>query len=242
MSKSNLWEDVYDKRITPNKEIEQSNTLLKYDGSEIFVEGTMSCIVGGAKSRKTFAMSLLLEQMINPTEPLFESNFGPSAEILYFDTEMSERRIQEVSKRFSRPEIITFLPIRQYSILDRYKIIEEGIQRIKPNIVVIDGYKELTVDINDQIYSTKLTNKLLQWTTEFGCHVTGVLHTNPQSEKPRGALGTELCNKCSSVMHVESRGAKARVKSLYSRDKEFNPFVFTIDEHSIPQYKDGYGI
>ena len=234
------WNEVYGSRITPTTKLEESRVLLEYDQSEIWAEGALSCIVGAAKSRKTFALSLLLEQMLCPSEPGFKTNFA--GEVLYFDTEMSDRRVQLVSQRFSRPEFVTLIPIRQYSILERYNIIEESIKRIKPNLVVIDGYKELVLDINDQRYATRLTNKLLQWTTEFNCHITGVLHTNPDSKKPRGALGTEMINKCASVMHVEARGAKSRVSPLYSRDKEFNPFVFRVDKNGNPQLNDSYGL
>lgn len=230
------WEELLKTRITPTTELEESRVLLSYNDCEIFAEGTMSCIVGAAKSRKTFCLSFLLEQMLNPTEPGFKSS--GKVEVLYFDTEMSERRIQEVTQRFSFPNWITMLPIRQYSILERYNIIEEAIKRLKPSLVVIDGYKELTQDINDQVYSTKLTNKILQWTTEYGCHITGVLHTNPESSKPRGALGTEMINKCSLVAHVENKGPSSYCKPLYARDKYFRPFAFTINSEGRPQLKD----
>ena len=176
--------------------------------------------------------------MLNSTEPGFKGS--PNADILWFDTEMSERRIQDVTKRFTKPQNITFLSIRQYSILERYTIIEQGIKELKPSLVVIDGFKELTQDINDQVYSTKLTNKLLQWTTEYGIHITGVLHTNPESNKPRGALGTELVNKCSLVGLVQAKGPQSRCEVLASRDKDFNPFIFTINKEGIPQLKDSY--
>ena len=229
------WDDVYNKRITPTSEIEANRVLLKYYDAEIFCEGTLSMICGGAKSRKTFCMSLLLEELMNPTEPGFESDFN--GEILYFDTEMSPRRVQDVSKRFKYPERVTFISIRQYSVIERYQIIEEGIKRIRPELVVIDGYKELTLDINDQVYSTKLTNKLLEWTTKYNCHITGVLHTNPDSTKPRGALGTEMINKCSLTMHVVSRGPQSFCKVLYSRDKEFPDFAYNINAQGNPKIK-----
>ena len=227
------WNSIYKTRITPTSEIETNKTLLTYNDAEMFCEGTISMICGAAKSRKTFAMSLLLEQMITPVESGFKSNF--EGDILYFDTEMSPRRVQEVSKRFTHPEIITFMSIRQYSIKERYQIIEEGIKRIRPKLVVIDGYKELTLDINDQVYSTMLIDKILQWTAEFNCHITGVLHTNPGSDKPRGALGTELSNKCSSVMRVESNDHRSRISSLFNRDKEFSAIYFSIDDNGIPR-------
>lgn len=239
MDLDNLWREAYKTRITPEKEIAYGRLLLSCDDSEIFAEGTMSVLVGAAKARKTFAASLLIEQMLKATDNRFTSDFH--GEILYFDTEMSERRVQLVSKRFSKPEVVTMIPIRQYSIVDRYNIIEEGIKRLRPEIVVIDGYKELVNDINDQVYATKLTNKLLQWTTEYKCHITGILHTNPESKKPRGALGTELINKCSLTAHVESRGNQARITPLYSRDKEFQPIVFTIDAIGNPVIKESYG-
>lgn len=240
MPNEELWRAAYKTRVTPDKVIAASRILLTYDDAEIFTEGSMSMLVGQAKARKTFAQSLLIEQMLSPTNSKFATGFN--GEILYFDTEMSDRRIQMVSKRFSYPELITMIPIRQYSILDRYNLIEEGISRIKPELVVIDGYKELVNDINDQVYATKLTNKLLQWTTEHGCHITGVLHLNPGTNKPRGALGTELMNKCSLTALVESRGNRSRISSLLSRDKEFNDLHFNIDAYGKPQIVPDYGV
>lgn len=227
-----FWKAVYRTRITPDKEIEIQKNLLSYKGAEVFQMGTLSTIVGPAKSKKTFCMSLLIEQMLNKCDNGFESEF--TGEVLYFDTEQSDRRVQMVSKRFSKPEVITFIPIRKYSILERYNIIEEGIKRLKPELVIIDGYKELVADINDGVYATKLTNKLLEWTTEYNCHISGILHTNPSSDKPRGALGTELMNKCSSVIKVEARGGQTRVSSMLSRDKELEGFTFTIDSDGNP--------
>ncbi len=233
-----LFEEVYENRIYPDKEVKQNKVLLSYQGSELFALETMSCLTGAAKSKKTFLLSLLLEQTMKPSHPGFRSAF--SHEILYFDTEMSESNIQQVSKRFSNPEVITFLSIRQYSILDRYKIIEEAIKRLKPSIVVIDGIKELVGDINDGTYATKLTNKLLQWTTIFSCHIVTVLHTNPGSDKPRGALGTEMINKCSTVLNVQTRGLTARVNPQFTRDKSFEPFFFKVNADSKPVILENY--
>ena len=238
MSTRELWNKALANRITPDKEIEWNKILLSLDGAEVFSEGTMSVLVGAAKSRKTFGMSLLIEQMLHPTHMRFDSDF--TGKILYFDTEMSERRVQMVSKRFSRPDQVVMIPIRQYSILERYNIIEQGIKEIKPQLVVIDGYKELVNDINDQSYATKLTNKLLQWTTEYKCHITGVLHTNPESRKPRGALGTEMMNKCSLTAHVYAKGPHSIIEPLYSRDKEFKKLVFHIKDNN-PVIKESYG-
>lgn len=229
------WDKFLESRITPEKEIETGKPLLRLDGSEIFVEGTLSCICGPAKSRKTFGMSFLLEQLLSPSAPGFESNFN--GDILYFDTEMSEARVQMVSKRFSRPENITFFSIRHLNIRQRFEVIEEAIKRLKPSIVVIDGYKELVMDINDGAYATKLTNAILNWTTTYNVHITGVLHTNPGSNKPRGSLGTEIMNKCSLVVGVESRGSQTRMEPMLSRDTAFSPFVFTIAPNGKPVFK-----
>lgn len=226
------WEDIYSTRITPEKEIEMGRVLLTYDEAEVFAEGTMSVVSGGAKSKKTFALSLLVEQLLTPSEPGFTSTFA--GEVLWFDTEMSERRVQMVSKRFTEPQRITFIPIRQYSIRERYEIIEEGIKQLRPELVVIDGYKELVLDINDGPYATRLTNKLLQWTTEYQCHITGVLHTNPESRKPRGALGTELMNKAALTAFVEAKGPKSMISTLLSRDKEIPNIVFGINDEGKP--------
>ena len=234
MNKEELWERAYSDRVYPNKEIEGNRVLLSYENSEIFAEQTISCISGQSKSRKTFLMSLLIEQLFNPTSG-FESDFCD--EILYIDTEQSQRRIESITHRFSRPELITFVSIREYGIAERYYIIEKGIEKLRPSIVVIDGVADLCADVNDQAYSTKLLNKLLEWTGKYKCHITTVLHNNPMGEKMRGALGTQMQHKASCVMASETKGPITRITSTFNRDKDFNPFKFTINESGIPVMK-----
>ena len=234
---ANKWGTfIAEGRITPESKLPGGKVLLEYDNAEVFVEGTISCVVGQAKSKKTFSMSLLLEQLLNPSEDGFVSN-EPNAEVLWIDTEMSKKRVQLVSKRFSRPNFIRFYSVREYTIKQRYEFIEEAIKTLKPSIFVIDGFKELVGDINDQSYATRLLGEMLRWTSEYNVHLTGVLHTNPGSEKPRGALGTEMMNKASLVMDTTTSGSQTRLRPMYSRDKEFTPFVFTVDADGKPKFK-----
>lgn len=232
MSKSDLWNAAYENRIYPDKVIEGDRVILSYKGSEVFAEGTISCIVAQAKQKKTFFLSLLVEQLLNATGD-FKSDFCD--EVLWFDTEQSERRIQTLTKRFSKPELITFITIRQYNIADRYKIIEEGIERIQPSIVVIDGIAELVEDVNDGANASNLVNKLLQWCSKHKCHISTVLHLNPGSNKPRGALGTTMMHKSSLVMDVKAVGEKTRAKTSLSRDNEVEPITFNIDNDGVPK-------
>lgn len=235
MDKNKLWSEVYNDRIYPEREIKVHRNILSYDGVEIMGEGTMSCVCGQAKSRKTFLTSLFIDKVLEP-DGLFTTDLK-SPEIVVIDTEQNLRRIQQVSRRISKPEYVTFLSVIKYTIPERCWIVEQALKRLSPDILVIDGIKELTMDINSQEYSTKLTNGLLKWATEHHCHIMTILHTNPGSEKPSGALGTFMTTKSSSVIHVEKRGTTSRVKPLHMRDGDFKPFSFTITEDGVPVVK-----
>lgn len=52
-------------------------------------------------------------------------------------------------------------------------------------LVVIDGIRDLMLDINNSTEATKLVGDLMQWTSEQNIHIQTVLHLNKGDDNAR---------------------------------------------------------
>lgn len=226
-------EEIMSMEVNEHSTFEQEHILLKLQFSELFAAGELSAIVGAAKSRKTFLTSLLIDKMIkakkydSQNEQLFTGDFRGT--ILWFDTEQSKRRLSIVRDRFNGgANHIKFFAIKSFGAKKRRKLIEAAIEHYKPSFVVIDGIRDLLTDFNNIEECSEVMDFLMKTVDTTGTHILSILHTNPGSDKPRGHLGSEVLNKCSTTIHVAKEDEQSVVKPLAVRDLDFNEFRFTV--------------
>jgi hypothetical protein len=75
----------------------------------------------------------------------------------------------------------------------------------------------------------------MKYSSLRNCHISGVLHLNPNSEKIRGHLGTILGQKCECVMLVKNEGEYSNVRCKVVRgSKPFKDFTIRIDNDWMP--------
>ena len=77
----------------------------------------------------------------------------------------------------------------------------------------------------------------MQWTDDRQIHIHTVLHQNKNDEHARGHVGTELNNKAETVMQIEpdkDDKSISVVEAIHSRDREFEPFAFRVNDDSLP--------
>ena len=72
--------------------------------------------------------------------------------------------------------------------------------------------------------------QLLTLSTIYSCHIMCVLHTNPNSDKARGHLGSTLMRKAETVLFVHRVGEISIVEPQYCRNMPFERFAFCVDE------------
>ena len=76
----------------------------------------------------------------------------------------------------------------------------------------------------------------MRWAESFNCHIINILHQNKGNEHARGHLGTEMINKCESVLRVTQNDAKQIIlEPEFTRGLAFNAIAFERDENGIPQ-------
>ena len=133
------------------------------------------------------------------------------------------------------PEYLRFSHLR--AIADpneRREIIRYAIYNT-PNVglVVIDGIRDLMLDINNSTEATKLVGDLMQWTSEQNIHIQTVLHLNKGDDNARGHIGTELNNKAETVLQITKDNTlpeRSIVAPAIIRSKPFDKFAFRLKE------------
>lgn len=205
----------------------------------VMSKNNLSAIIGKAKSRKTFFATKLIASICKGgyTDDLI---FAKRSKIAYFDTEQSRLHIQKVIKRVAfltntdnHPDNIQVYALKQYSVTQRKKIVETVIKMDKPDVCFIDGIRDLILDFNDLKEASNLINWLMMLIDKYNCHICNIIHVNKADSNPRGHLGTEIVNKCESVIKVEKNTENNNVSTViseYSRDEQFEPIELYITE------------
>jgi hypothetical protein len=180
--------------------------------------GDISCIVGASKSRKTFFKSAVVSAYAggssNTFFPKMTGLSGGDKWIIDIDTEQSKYHAQRTFKRVefmtgikNNPKYVCFA-LREYTPQERLKFIEWLLYKspYSDNIglIAIDGYADLVTDFNNIDQASDLSNKLMKWSSEKGCHITGILHRNFGTQKPVGHVGSFILKKAETVVFVDN--------------------------------------
>ena len=132
----------------------------------------------------------------------------------------------------------------------RYRLIKQAIDILKPDIVFIDGIRDIIGDFNDNAESSALVIDLMALAEEKHICIWNTLHMNPRMKnddesKMRGHLGTELGNKITDtlvcVKHKDNGEVWFTVKQDDARGKDMDDWEFVITEAAgalgIPQMR-----
>lgn len=226
--------------LDPDQEIKESPICLEILQNDeripIYTLGNFSAIIGKAKARKSFFVSLIMGIMASGKQnDIFQPRIKKNC--ILFDTEQALYHVHKFAKRSvkiagSKDKLI-FCALRPYDTEQRIEIIEHGIYNTDDlGFVVIDGVRDLVTDINNPNQATKIGNLLLKWTAEANIHIINVIHQNKADLNARGHIGSEIMFKSETVLSIEKKdmdGIKSIVKPEFTRGPEFNEFAFYID-------------
>lgn len=167
--------------------------------------------------------------------------------ILYVDTEQSRFHCHTVLERILRlaglptktdNENLDFICLREYTPAVRIEVIDYALRQNKGyGLVIIDGIRDLMLDINSTGESVEVINKMMEWSSRYDLHIHCVLHLNKGDNNVRGHIGTEMSNKAETVLVISKSNdnpSVSEVHALHIREKEFKPFAFTVDDNGLP--------
>ena len=213
-------------------------------GSIIASEGNISAVVGAAKSKKTFLCTALVGALLRRTgEPML--GITPQrVKVLWVDTEQSASHVQRVVRRIytlagwndeASYEELRTLSLREIEPKERYNMMVDAVKLFKPKLVVIDGISDLMYNSNCIEESDSVVGQLMALSTEYNCHIMSVLHTNPNSDKARGHIGSTLQRKAETMVYVHKVEERSVVEPQFCRNEAFEPFAFYITEEGLPE-------
>ena len=187
--------------------------------------------------------------------PLAEKGLADSAEILKSHTEITEmppseeKSVKSVESVRDLNETFYAFNLRGLGYDRRQRMVEVAVRAIKPDIVILDGIKDLMTDINDAVQATIIMEKLMALAKEMNCCIVCVLHQNKseQDRNMRGSIGTELTNKAFEVFQCEIIGENNgktetfKVTHTYSRKQKMKQnFYYCINDEGLPEWLPDY--
>lgn len=229
-----------DYKVIITDEFTMPEPIVKQGDRTIVSRGNIVAIIGKPKAFKTFLISAIAAGFLEDT---VLSISGCGGRCLIIDTEQAKSHVNIVQKRIYRlcgwdlntpNESLIMLSLRELDAENRLKLTLEAISELKPDLVVIDGIRDLVKDFNDLAESAEIVGTLMAISTNQNCGVVTILHQNKNDNNARGHLGSELCNKSETVLQVVNINGIATVEPVYSRNREISSFSFRIDDTGLP--------
>ena len=245
MERERLREELKPHLFDLSVEIKEPIPVIEYRDVCIASEGNISAIVGEAKSKKTFLCSMMIAEVLRKEQERLERGYsGSLLTVLWVDTEQSVLHVKRVVQRIHRladlPDnrnnyMLSVLTLREIEPRERADALYKAIEVYRPKLVVIDGISDLMYNTNDIEESDRTVGRLMALSTEYNCHILSILHTNPNSDKARGHIGSTLCRKVETMLYVHKVGECSVVEPQYCRNEPFESFAFMVNDEGLPE-------
>ena len=238
----------------------------KKNGKSFVLTQLMAAILGSGRERT----GLYLPGLSVPERTI--EYLGHQPKVLYVDTEMEKLNSAKVLRRVhwlcgwqmdmpcERFHVLWLRSITDVKDKDgkvkekaherRYRLIKQAIDILKPDVVFIDGIRDIIGDFNDNAASSELVTDLMALAEQKQICIWNTLHMNPRMKnddesKMRGHLGTELGNKITDTLvcikHKEKGDVWFTGKQDDARGKDMEDWEFVITEAAgslgIPQMR-----
>ena len=173
--------------------------------------------------------------------------------VLWYDTEQSDNSTQDILRNRIIPlfhraagrdatfpeDMFDIFNVRNVDRDKREDYLFAAIAYYKPDLVILDGIRDLVGDINDGTVAQELIEKLMKSAQQNNCCIVCVLHQNKSgdSRDPRGWLGTELLNKAFDVFATEKLMPQRifKLEQLYTRKYDIEQMLwFEVDDEGLP--------
>ena len=223
------------------------------NGKTFLIAQLMAAILGCDGNERT---KQYLPGLVVPDRTL--DFIGHPPKVMYVDTEMEKLSSAKVLRRvhwLCNQDTSQPFPGDRFSVLwlknmpsddnvavhrKRYDLIRMGLDAIQPDVVFIDGLRDLLASINDEESITNILNDFGSLAEERNINIWMALHQNPSRKnddddaKMRGWAGTEYGNKVSdtlvSIKIKKPEGVTFVVKQQDARDKDMDDWTFEITE------------
>lgn len=254
--------------LDPREDYPEPYYMLEYNGVPFSTIGGLGAISGQKKNGKSFVLTQLMAAVLGngcertnlflpglkvPERTL--DYLGHEPRVLYVDTEMEKLNSAKVLRRVHwLCDWDMKYPNERFNVLwlknmpkdgdkrpykQRYDLIRLAIDALSPDIVFIDGLRDLLASINDEESGSQILDELASIAEERRMCIWNALHQNPNGKtdddaKMRGWIGTELGNKVSdtlvSIKSKTASGVTFTVKQQDARGKDLDDWKFQVTD------------
>lgn len=236
-------------RITPDKELPKMEFLFRLFHKPCFPRGELVALSGKAKSGKTFVSSILMALSYRSQVLSLERIEPKRLHVLWYDTEQSEESTQDILRNRIIPmtgiaedqfpmDSFDIFNVRAEGYDQRLPMLEAAVRHYHPDLVVLDGIRDLVADINDGVVAQDCIERLMHLASEERCCIVCILHQNKSVEDRnlRGWIGTELKNKAFEV--YECSKSSERIFTWGQTDTRkydiLDTLKFAVNDDGIP--------
>lgn len=255
--------------LDPREDYPEPYYMLEYNGVPFSTIGGIQAISGQKKNGKSFVLTQLMAAILgNGAERILRflpglkvpertiEYLGHEPRVLYVDTEMEKLNSAKVLRRVHwLCEWDMKQPNERFSVLwlknmphdeaeqahkRRWRLIRTAIETTSPDIVFIDGIRDLLSSINDEQTAVEILSQMSTMAEERRMCIWNALHQNPrmnsdgEDSKMRGWAGTELGNKVSdtfiSIKSKTANGVTFTVKQQDARGKDVDDWKYEITD------------
>lgn len=237
-------------RITPEKELPQIEFLFRMFHKPCFPRGELVAISGKAKSGKTFVSSILMALCFRSQVLSVDRIEQKRLHVLWYDTEQSEESTQDILRNRIIPmtgiaeesfpmDMFDIFNVRAESYDQRLPMLETAVRHYSPDLVVLDGARDLVADINDGVVAQNCIERLMRLASEKHCCIICILHQNKSAEDKnlRGWIGTELKNKAFEVYECSKSSERIFMWGQTDTRKYdiLDTLKFAVNDDGIPE-------
>ena len=255
--------------LDPREDYPEPYSVLEYNGVPFSKVGGLAAISGQKKNGKSFVLTQLMAAILGNGSERVQTYLpgltvpertieyiGHLPNVLYIDTEMEKLNTAKVLRRVHwlcgwemRTPNERFNVLRltnmpkdsdKQAYVQRFDMIKLAIDLMQPDVMFVDGLRDLLASINDEESITNTLDYFSGVAEDRRMSIWMALHQNPNRKndddglKMRGWAGTELGNKVSdtlvSIKTKTANGVTFTVKQQDARDKDIDDWKFEVTD------------
>lgn len=255
--------------LDPREDYPEPYSILEFNGVPFSKVGGLAAISGQKKNGKSFVLTQLMAAILGNGSERVQTYLpgltvpertieyiGHLPNVLYIDTEMEKLNTAKVLRRVHwlcgwemRTPNERFNVLRltnmpkdsdKQAYVQRFDMIKLAIDVIQPDVMFVDGLRDLLASINDEESITNTLDYFSGVAEDRKMSIWMALHQNPNRKndedglKMRGWAGTELGNKVSDTLvsfkTKTANGVTFTVKQQDARDKDIDDWKFEVTD------------
>ena len=208
-----LFDKLQNRKFDPANLTPEKDPLLLLNGIPILYAGNLLTLVGQDKSGKSHVEAAIAKAITEPNSRHLGFTCEAFGRIAYIDCEQDRSDFESLLIRAGcdANKVAGYHLTGLTAIKAKAALI--AIMDGEPNLsaVLIDGFADLLLDVNDSEQANQLVAELMEAASSYNIAIIGVLHLNPGSdEKSRGHLGSQLGRKSQTVLQIKLQSDGSR--------------------------------